>query len=165
LTGRISSDDPIPASVRSISSNFVFIVAGSSGNGGNNQGGPFHRNGAAGDECPRGTQTTPDNLSRQTQRKTPASVSMRQIPAVGTVTFTDPHFASAPFNFVFYLSSPTQVSFRDHHKSQQSRRCPLMGPIAAQTGSPFTSSNISGTYALNWSGLSLQSGGSFSVHE
>jgi hypothetical protein len=32
------------------------------------------------------------------------------------------------------------------------------GSIIAQSGSPFTSSNISGTYAMNWSGLVVANG-------
>jgi hypothetical protein len=74
------------------------------------------------------------------------------------VTFKDPNLA-IPFTFVFYLTSATSGVIQDITQSSANGPTDVAdGTIAGQTGSPFSSSNITGTYAMNWSGLSLQSG-------
>jgi hypothetical protein len=101
-----------------------------------------------------------------TNSGTNASISLDPvIPGRGTLTFTDPKFPNAPSTYVFYLSSPAQGVIQETTSNQSGVVIVADGTIAAQTGSPFTSSNISGTYALNWSGLSLQNGGSFAVQD
>src|SRR5258707_7723177 len=83
----------------------------------------------------------------------------------GTLTFTDPNFLNPPGKYVFYLSSASQGVIQEQTTNSRGAVDVADGTIAAQTGSPFSSSNISGTYALNWSGLSLQNGGSFAVQD
>src|SRR5260370_24520599 len=78
-----------------------------------------------------------------------------------TGTFTDPAFPNAPFTFVFYLSSPTSGVIQETTLANNAAVDVADGSIVAQTGSPFTSSNISGTYALNWSGLSSPQNNTF----
>ena len=160
----VAQSNTVPASVSSISSNFVFIVAGSSGNGGITRVGRFNANGAAVTNVLVDTNNAGQFIKTDTVNTASMSLDAAN-PGRGTVTFTDPHFASAPFNFVFYLSSPTQGVIQETTTNRSNAVDVADGTIAAQTGSPFTSSNISGTYALNWSGLSLQNGGSFSVHD
>src|SRR5260370_7715062 len=95
-----------------------------------------------------------------------ASISLDAAnPGRGTLTFTDPNFLNAPGKYVFYLSSATQGVIQEQTVNNSGAVDVADGTIAAQTGSPFTSSNISGTYALNWSGLSLQNSGSFNVQD
>jgi hypothetical protein len=160
----VAQSNTVPANVNSISSSFVFIVAGSTNNGGITRVGRFTANGAA----VTGVLVDTNNAGQfiKTDAVNNASISLDPAnPGRGTVTFTDPHFASAPFDFVFYLSAPTQGVIQETTTNNNVAVDVADGSIAAQTGTPFTSGNISGTYALNWSGLSLQSGGSFSVQD
>jgi hypothetical protein len=160
----VAQSNTAPANVSSISSSFVFIVAGSSGNGGITRVGRFTANGAAVTSVLVDTNNSGQFIKTDTTNN--ASISLDAAnPGRGTVTFTDPHFAAAPFNFVFYLSSPTQGVLQETTTNNGAAVVVADGTIAAQTGSPFTSGNISGTYALNWSGLSLQNSGSFSVQD
>jgi hypothetical protein len=84
-------------------------------------------------------------------------------PGRGKLTFKDPNLG-APFVFVFYLSSATNGVIQEQTLLANNTAAAIAdGSIAAQTGGPFSSSNISGTYAINWSGLSIQNGGGFAV--
>jgi hypothetical protein len=68
----------------------------------------------------------------------------------GTMTFTDSKKGS--FQFVFYLSSPTQGVIQDVSTGFTSD-----GSLMAQTGGPFTASAAGGNWGLNWSGQSVNS--------
>jgi hypothetical protein len=68
----------------------------------------------------------------------------------GTMTFTDSN--KGTFQFVFYLSSPTQGVMQDVTTGLTSD-----GSIIAQSGGPYTASAAGGNWALNWSGLSINS--------
>jgi hypothetical protein len=83
-------------------------------------------------------------------------------PGRGTVTFKDPNLSSA-FSYVFYMSSATRGVIQETTSKAGIALAIADGSIAAQTGGPFSSTNISGTYAINWSGLSVQNGGGFAV--
>lgn len=65
------------------------------------------------------------------------------------------------YSFVFYLSSSTSGVIQDVSPSDSAGSVGQVadGSIAAQTNGPFTSSNVTGPYAMNWSGL-VTSGGS-----
>ncbi len=147
-----------------ISSSFVFIVAGSSINGGITRVGRFTTNGATVTSVLEDTNDGGNFI--KTDSTTAASFSLDAAnPGRGTFTFTDPNFPKAPGTYVFYLSSPTQGVIQETTIANNAAVDVADGTIAAQTGSPFSSSNIAGTYALNWSGLSLQNGGSFAVQD
>src|SRR5262249_15195566 len=65
------------------------------------------------------------------------------------------------YSFVFYLSSASSGVMQEVSPNDTSPAFAVAdGSILAQSGSPFTSSNITGPYAMNWSGL-VTSGGSF----
>jgi hypothetical protein len=165
LTGdAVAQSNTVPTNVSSLNSSFVFIVAGSSGNGGITRVGRFTANGSAVTNVLVDTNNSGHAIPTNTTNN--ASISLDAAnPGRGTVTFTDPNFASAPFKFVFYLSSPTQGVLQETTTNNGAAVVVTDGTIAAQTGSPFTSGNISGTYALNWSGLSVQNNGSITVHD
>jgi hypothetical protein len=166
LSGDAVAQSNIPPA-NPIASSFVFIVAGSSGNGGITRVGRFTGNGAAVTNVLVDTNNSGQSIQTNTTNNASMTLDAAN-PGRGTVTFTDPHFASAPFNFVFYLSSPTQGVIQETtvNTSNNNNAVDVAdGTIAAQTGSPFTGSNITGTYALNWSGLSLQNNGSFSQQD
>jgi fibronectin-binding autotransporter adhesin len=146
-----------------LNSGFAFIVAGSSGSGGVTRVGRFTANGASVTSVLLDTNNA--GAFHQTNTTNSASISLDSAnPGRGTITFTDPTL-SVPFTFVFYLSSATSGVIQDVSQSNKGATDVADGSLVAQSGSPFSSSNITGTYAMNWSGLSLQNGGSFSVQD
>jgi hypothetical protein len=160
----VSQSANVPTSTAGLNTSFVFIVAGSSANGGVTRIGRFTANGTAVTNILVDTnnagQFTPTNTGTNTSISFDAAN-----PGRGTVTFKDPNL-SVPFTFVFYLSSATSGVIQEQSQSTTQGAVDVAdGSIEAQSGSPFSSSNIAGTYAFNWSGLSLQNGGSFSVQD
>jgi hypothetical protein len=69
----------------------------------------------------------------------------------GTLTLKDPNQA-VPYQFVFYLSSPTSGVIQD----VTGTGIVADGSLSAQSGGPFSGTNITGAYAFNWSGQSIQ---------
>jgi hypothetical protein len=147
---------PVPTS-----SNFVFLVAGSSPSGGLTRvgrftvGSPFTK--MLMDVNNAGVEAQVNNLSG-------GSIgSFDPTTGRGTLSFSS---STATYSFVFYLSSPNDGVIQDVSPSNTSgfSRVVADGSILAQSGSPFTSSNISGTYAMNWSGLET-TGGTFQDEE
>jgi hypothetical protein len=160
----VAQSNNIPTAVSNINSSFAFIVAGSSAKGGVTRVGRFSANGSSVsgvllDTNDSGSfhQTNGNNISAATISLDPVN------PGRGTVTFTDSTL-SVPFTFVFYLSSATSGVIQDISQSSGVATDVADGSLAAQTGGPFSASNITGTYAFNWSGLSVQ-GGSFKVQD
>jgi hypothetical protein len=160
----VMQSNNIPASVSSLSGGFVFVVAGSSGNGGLTRVGRFTANGASLTNVLMDTNNA--GAFAQTNSATNTAVTLDPAnPGRGTITFTANNF-QVPLSFVFYLSSATQGVIQETTQSAQGVAAAVAdGSIAAQSGSPFTSSNVKGTYAFNWSGLSIQNGGSFAVQD
>ncbi len=66
----------------------------------------------------------------------------------GTFTFKDSSLGT--FTNVFYMISPTQAVVQD-----TSPGLVTVGPMLAQTGTPFTNSSLAGNYSLNWDGVQL----------
>jgi hypothetical protein len=160
----VAQSNTVPTNVSSLNSSFVFIVAGSSGNGGITRVGRFTANGATVTAVLEDTNDGGNFI--KTNSTTAASISLDAAnPGRGTFTFTDPNFPNAPATFVFYLNSPTQGVIQEQTANNNGAVDVADGTISAQTGSPFTSSSITGTYAISWSGLSLQNGGGFSVQD
>jgi len=160
----IAQSNNLPTQVSSINSSFAFIVAGSSGSGGVTRVGRFSANGASVTNVLQDTNDSGKFIL--TNSTTAASISLDPAtPGRGTFTFTDPNFTNAPSTYVFYLSSPTQGVIQEQTANKTGVVNVADGTIAAQTGSPFTGTNISGTYALSWSGLSVQNGGAFAVQD
>jgi hypothetical protein len=153
----VAQSNAIPANISVLNSGFVFIVAGSSAAGGVTRIGRFTANGASVTNV--FVDTNNAGAFHLTNSTTSASISLDSAnPGRGTVTFTDPTL-SVPFTFVFYLSSPTSGVIQDVSQSSGGNATDVAdGSMVAQSGSPFSSSNIAGTYALNWSGLSVQQG-------
>jgi len=76
----------------------------------------------------------------------------------GTITFTDATIGQ--FSFVFYLSSQSKGVIQD-----TSTGVVADGSLVAQTGGPFTSASIAGSYAVNWTGVNLGSTHNFIFEE
>jgi hypothetical protein len=164
-SGMLSGDAVIQQSApTSPSGDFVFIVAGTSGSGGVTRVGRLTVSGSSLTNILMDT----NNAGGFTQTNSGTATNFTMDPAIpgrGVVTFTDPHL-SVPFTFVIYLSSDSSGVIQDQSQSAAKGATDVAdGSILAQTGSPFTSSSVSGTYALNWSGLSVQQGGSFAIQD
>jgi hypothetical protein len=161
----VAQSNSLPIQVSSINSGFAFIVAGSSGSGGVTRVGRFTASGATVTNVLQDTNASGRFIL--TNNTTAASISLDPAtPGRGTLTFTDPNFPKAPAKYVFYLSSANQGIIQEQSLTSSGVVANVAdGSIVAQTGSPFSGSNITGTYALNWSGLSVQSGSGFAVQD
>jgi hypothetical protein len=154
----VIQNNTVPTNVSGLNSGFAFIVAGSdSGGNGLTRVGRFTANGATVTNVLQDTNDGGKFIP--TNSTTTASISLDGAnPGRGTLTFTDPNFKNSPSTYVFYLSSATQGVIQEQTLANGAPTNVADGTIAAQTGSPFSNSNITGTYALNWSGVSVQGG-------
>lgn len=158
----VAQNNNVPTTVSSLNGGFVFIVAGSSPNGGLTRVGRFTATGSS------VTQILMDindaGSQRQANTFSNASVTLDSVnPGRGTLSFQD---SSLTYTFVFYLSSQTSGVIQDVSPTGTVgiARGTADGSIELQSGSPFTTANISGTYGMNWSGL-VVAGGSFPVQD
>jgi len=166
LSGDAVLQPTVPASV---SGGFAFLVAGSSANGGLIRTGRLDAN-----ACPQcvggpansvskilmdvndgGSETEPSISTSNTNIAYDATTGR------GTLSFQNSS-STTTYSFVFYLSSANSGVMQDVSGPSGTGTAVVVadGSILAQSGSPFTSSNITGPYAMNWSGL-VTSGGSF----
>jgi hypothetical protein len=153
LTGdAVSQSSGLPAGPSSINASFAFLVAGSSGNGGLTRVGRF--------TVTNGTlnkilMDVNDNFSENELTNLSNGSVGTFDPATGRGTLSFANGATSAFSFVFYLSSPTNGVIQEVSGPAGTNTAVVVddGSVAAQSGSPFTSSNISGNYAINWSGL------------
>jgi len=157
----VAQSSNVPASTGNFNSSFAFVLGGSSANGGLTRVGRFTANGATvssvlGDTNDAGTQHPSTSFSNGTITFDSAN------PGHGHITFQDPSF---PFTFVFYLSSPSSGVIQDVTQSTSGAGIVVAdGSLASQSAGPFTSPNVSGTYAMNWSGL-VTAGGNFASQD
>lgn len=152
LTGDAVLQSSLPPS---LSGGFVFLTAGSSANGGLVRVGRFSVSGS--------TVSKPMmdiNDAGSESGVSPSSPTISYDSATGRGTLSFQVSASSVASFVFYLNSATSGVIQEVSAPVGSNVAVAVadGSIAAQSGSPFTSSNITGPYALNWSGL-VTSGG------
>ena len=160
--GMLSGDavlqsNSIPASLSAINSSFAFLVAGSSPKGGLTRVGRLTASGSTlskmlMDVNDATNEIQFNNLSNGSITDYDATIGR------GTFSFQDSN--GTTYSFVLYLSSANGGVIQDVSPSNTAgfARVVADGSILAQSGSPFTSSNISGTYAMNWSGLVVASG-------
>jgi hypothetical protein len=160
LTGDAALQNNPPAN---LSGGFAFIVAGSSASSGVTRVGRFTANGTGLTNVTNVVYDTNNAGSFTKSGGTASTISNASVtmdaahPGRGVLTFTDSNFAF-PLTFVFYLSSATSGVVQEDSQSSGVAVDVADGSIAAQFGGPFSGTNITGTYALNWSGLSLQQG-------
>jgi len=163
ISGDLVLQQNVPANVSSLNSGFAFLVAGSSPGGGLTRLCRFTANGASVTNVMLDTNNAASQFIL-TNGATNASIALDPVnPGRGTITFQEKGAsANVPSSFVFYLSSPTQGVIQQTTVNTSTGVVVAVadGTIGAQSGNPFTSSNISGTYAMNWSGL-VTAGGSF----
>jgi hypothetical protein len=153
----VSQSNSIPASLSAINSSFAFSVGGSSPNGGLTRVGRLTASGSAlskmlMDVNDATTEIQFNNLSN--------GAITGYDPTTGRGAFSFQDSNGTTYSFVFYLSSANGGVIQDVSPTNTVgfARVVADGSILTQSGSPFTSSNISGTYAMNWSGLVVASG-------
>ena len=161
--GMLSGDAVAQANIpNNLNGGFAFLVGGSSPNGGLTRVGRFNATGSAVTNILMDINDA--GSERQSNTFSNASVTLDAAnPGRGLVSFQD---SSLTYTFVFYLSSPNSGVIQDVSPSSTANvaRDTADGSIELQSASPFTGANISGTYAMNWSGL-VVAGGSFSVED
>jgi hypothetical protein len=157
LTGdAVSQSGSLPAGPTAINASFAFLVAGASANGGLIRVGRFTvTNGALSkilmDVNNAGVEAQVNNLSSG------SISSFDSATGRGTLSFSN---ATTTYSFVFYLSSPSDGVIQETTAPSGSATAVAVddGSVITQSGSPFTASNISGNYAMNWSGLETTGG-------
>lgn len=158
----VAQANNVPTTVSSLNGGFVFVVGGSSPSGGLTRVGRFTVTG--GNVSNILMDINDAGAERQAAPLTNASINLDAVnPGRGTLSFQD---SSLTYSFVFYLSSQNSGVFQDVSPSSTAgiARDTADGSIELQSGSPFTTANITGTYALNWSGL-VVAGGAFPIED
>jgi len=159
----IAQSNSVPTSTAAFNGSFAFILSGSSTTGGITKIGRFTANGATvanvlADVDDTGAQHPSNFFSNGNITFDAAN------PGRGHVTFLDNSF---PFTLVFYLSSANSGVIQDVTETATGSGIGVViadGSLAAQSGGPFTGSNITGTYAMNWSGI-VTTGSNFPIQD
>jgi hypothetical protein len=166
LTGdAVQQQANIPANLSAINGGFAFLVGGndSAGNGLTRVG----RFTASANALSKMLMDVNDGANEvQFNNLSNGNISAYD-PATGRgqVSFQDS--TGQVYAFVFYLSSQNGGVLQDVSPSGTANQARVVadGSINLQSGSPFTGSNISGTYAMNWSGLVTANGNISSTDE
>jgi hypothetical protein len=164
LTGDAVLQSNIPANLTAINGGFAFLVAGSTANGGLIRVGRFTVSGSAVSKILMDVNNAAATYNEFTSFTNP-SITYDSATGRGVVSFQ----ASTlnVFAFVFYLSSTSSGVIQDVSPSDNTTPASQVadGSIALQSGSPFSGSNITGPYAMNWSGLVTAGGNIGSTDE
>jgi hypothetical protein len=151
----------IPSSLAAINGSFAFLVGGSdsAGNGLTRVG----RLTATGSALSKMLMDVNDGANEVQFNNLSNGIISSYNPTTGRGRFSFQDSNAQVYTFVFYLSSQSGGVIQDVSPSNIANQARVVadGSINLQSGSPFTSSNISGTYAMNWSGL-VTAGGSIS---
>jgi hypothetical protein len=153
----VAQDSTVPTAVSGISGGFAFLVAGSVGNGGITRVGRFTSTGGALSQLHVDSNTAGQyNLTDVTASAGNITLDPANL-GRGTITFTQG--GNTGFTAVFYLSSATSGVLQETDQvtigGVQTAVAVADGTILAQSGSP-SSSSVTGPYAYNWSGQTLQ---------
>jgi hypothetical protein len=162
LGDAVSQQPAIPANVSAINGDFVFIVGGASVNGTFARAGRFTANG-------NGALSAIflDNNNSGTLIAVPPSGAISGLTGTytidsdnsgrGTLTFQDTISGTGTYTFAFYLISQTQAVFQDQSLiGAIGNVAPLVadGSLSAQTGAPFTATNLAPKFVFSISGIS-----------
>lgn len=149
LTGDAVVQPTIPAAP---SGSFAFLVAGSSPNGGLIRLARFDVSGTTVSKLLMDVNNAGPENEFGPSALTNASINYDSTIGRGVVSFQSSSLNV--YSFVFYLSSATSGVIQEVSPNDTSPAFAVAdGTIALQSGSPFSSSNITGPYAMNWSGL------------
>ena len=142
------------------SGSFVFLVSGSSANGGLTRVGRLTVSGSSLSNMIMDVNNAGSQNEFGSGSLSMGTLSYDATTGRGTLSFQST--VTSVYTFVFYLNSPSSGVIQEVSGTPGTGVAAVVadGSVAAQSGSPFTSSNISGPYAMSWSGL-VTSGGSF----
>lgn len=155
LTGDAVVQTTVPAAP---SGSFAFLVAGSSANGGLTRVARFDVSGGTVSKLLMDVNNAASETEFGPSALTNASISYDTTTGRGVVSFQSS--STNLYSFVFYLSSASNGVIQEVSPNDTTPAFAVAdGTIAGQSGTSFSSSNITGPYAMNWSGL-VTSGGS-----
>ena len=140
------------------SGSFAFLVSGSSANGGLIRVGRLTVSGSSLSNMIMDVNNGGMENEFGTGTLSMGAISYDSTTGRGTLSFQSS--ITSVYSFVFYLSSSASGVIQEVSGTPGTGIAAVVadGSIAAQSGSPFTSNNISGPYAMSWSGL-VTSGG------
>lgn len=134
------------------SGSFVFLVSGSSASGGLIRLGRFTVSGSALSNIFMDVNSAGSENGFGSGSLSNSSITYDASTGRGVVSFQSS--TVNVYSFVFYLTSSTGGVIQEVSPNDTSPAFDVAdGTIAAQSGNPFSTSNISGTYAMSWSGL------------
>jgi hypothetical protein len=166
LTGdAVQQQANIPLNLAAINGGFAFLVGGNdSGGNGITRVGRFT---AAGSALSKMLMDVNDGSTEVPFNNLSNGIISSYDPATGRGQLSFQDSNAQVYTFVFYLSSQSGGVLQDVSPSNIANQARVVadGSIDLQSGSPFTSSNISGTYAINWSGLVTANGNISSTDE
>jgi hypothetical protein len=150
----------VPTTTAGISGGFVYVMGGAGGSGPLVRGGKFATSGG---NLTLSSVIVDNNNAGTLLNLNTATTGSYTIDSSGsgrgTVTFTISGQKN-PFQYVFYLASPTQAVIQD-----QSIGIVADGSMLAQGTGSITSASLAGNYAMNWSGVTVINGGNASGEE
>ena len=156
LSGDAIAQSGVPADASAINGGFAFLIAGSSATAGITRVGSFATTAGAISALHEDTDIGTSNLTADGNTGSIAADSANPgIPGRFLVTINNSGSA-APFTAVVYFSSSILGVMQETSVASNSTVDVADGTIAAQTGSPYSSSNVTGPYAFSWSGQTLQ---------
>lgn len=164
LTGdAVLQDNTIPTSASSINSGFAFIISGASlsftNSGGLTRVGRFTSTAGTVSQVYVDTNNAGTPILTNVAGNA-GSISQDPanpgIPGRWLLTITDQN--NSTFTAVIYLSSAASGVIQETTFTALGAPDVADGSIAVQSGGPLSASNVTGTYAFNWSGLSAQQG-------
>jgi len=148
----VRQNSNFPLDVSGITGSFAFLVAGSSANGGLTRVGRF----TAGNSNLSNLLVDVNDAGNEVQFNNLSNASITSYDGnTGRGTLSFSNGATTTFSFVFYLSSANDGVIQEVSGPSGTNTAIVVadGSILSQSGSPFTSSNVTGPYAMNWSGL------------
>ena len=159
--GMLSGDAVLQPTVPSSpSASFAFLVAGSSANGGLTRVARFDVSSTTVSKLLMDVNNAGSETEFGPSALTMASFSYDSTTGRGQLSFQSS--STTVYSFVLYFNSASDGVIQEVSGPSGTRTAVVVadGSILSQSGSPFSGSNITGPYAMNWSGL-VTSGGSF----
>lgn len=154
LTGDAVVQPTVPAAP---SGSFAFLVAGATASGGLTRVARFNVSGSTVSNLLMDVNNAGMETEFGPSALTMPSMSYDPTTGRGLVSFQSS--STNLYSFVFYLSSASSGVIQEVSPNDTTPAFAVAdGTIALQSGSPFSSSNITGPYAVNWSGLVTSSG-------
>ncbi|PYT81087.1 MAG: hypothetical protein DMG40_10380 [Acidobacteria bacterium] len=157
LTGdAVLQTNSVPPPATALSTSFVFLVSGSSANGGLTRVGRLSSNGSTLSNMVMDVNNGGSENEFGSGSLSNGSITYDATTGRGTLSFQSS--SVNVYSFIFYLSSPSSGVIQEVSGPNASTATVVAdGSLLAQSGT-FSSSTITGPYAMNWSGLVTSAG-------